>query len=37
VDQFGFRNGNRNVDWGGLSLERQEGFLKEVNIGPVGR
>ena len=37
VDQFGFWNGERDIDWGGLSLERQEGLLNEVNIGPVGR
>jgi len=37
VDQLGFRNGEGDVDWGGLSLELQEGFLKEANIGPVGR
>ena len=37
MDQLGFREGEGDVDWGGLSLERQEGFLNEANISPVGR
>ena len=35
VDQLSFRNREENVDWGGLSLERREGFLKEANVGSV--
>jgi len=37
MDQLGFRNGEGDVDRGGLTLERWVGFLKEANIGPVGR
>ena len=36
VDQFGLWNREGNVDWGGLSLERQEGFLEKANIGSIG-
>jgi len=35
VDQFGLGNGEGDVDWGSLSLERREGLLKEANVGPV--
>jgi len=35
VDQLGFGNGEGDVDWGGLSLERREEPLKEADIGPV--
>jgi len=37
VDQLGFRNGEGDINRRGLSLEQREGFLKEANIGPVGR
>jgi len=37
VDQLGLGNGEGDVDWGGLSLERREGLLKEADIGPVRR
>jgi len=36
VDQFGFWNGEGDVNREGLSLERGEGFLKEANFGSVG-
>jgi len=31
VDQLGFRNREGDVDWGGLSLERQEGLVRQEN------
>ena len=37
VDQFGLGNGEGDVDWGCLSLERREGFMKDANIGPIRR
>jgi len=36
VDQFSFWDGAGDVDWGGLPLQRREGFLKEADIRPVG-
>jgi len=36
VDQFGFRNGEGDVDWRGLPPERRKGLLKEANVGSVG-
>jgi len=36
VDQFSFWNGEGDVDWRGLPLERREGLPKEVNVCSVG-
>ena len=37
VDQFGFWDGEGDLDWGAPSLERREELLKEADVGRVGR